>query len=325
MNTLSSKPKNDGSNDGVHGAKRGASALGAASQPSTVVNFEVPRGACDCLTHIYGDLSRFPMAPERTYTPELASIKEINALHRALHVDRVIIVQPTIYGVENSCTLDAVKQLGERALGMAVVGEDTSARVLDQMNDHGIRGVRINLETIGLTNPNIARLRFEAAIEQLRGRRGWHIQIYTRPSIIAAIADLLRTCPVPVALDHFAGVQAAGGMQEEGFDIVLELLEAGKVYVKLSAPYLSSRQAPDFADVTPLAKAFIAANRDRVLWGTNWPHPNAGRGENRKPTDVIPLRKVDDGSILNLLPLWAPDGTDRQKILVDNPAELYGF
>ncbi len=299
--------------------------LGAASQPATKVGFEVPRGTCDCLTHIYGDESRFPMASGRTYTPELASIEEIKALHRALHVDRVVIVQPTIYGTENSCTLDAVRQLGHRARGIAVVSEDTPARALDEMSANGVCGIRINLETVGLTDPRIARHRFEVAVEQVRGRRGWHIQIYTRPSILAAIEDLLHSCPVPIALDHFAGVQANGGMNEKGFDIVLKLLEAGKAYVKLSAPYLASRLAPEFPDVTPLARTFIAANCEQILWASNWPHPNAGRGENRKPTEVIPLRKVDDGFILNLLLQWAPDAGDRKKILADNSARLYGF
>jgi predicted TIM-barrel fold metal-dependent hydrolase len=298
---------------------------GAASQPSTEVCFEVPAGACDCLTHIYGDESRFPMAPERTYTPELASIGEINALHRALHIDRVVIVQPTIYGTENTCTIDAVKQLGQRARGIAVIREDTPSRVLEEMSEAGVCGIRINLETVGLTDPRVARHKFEVAVEQVGHRPGWHIQIYTRPSIIAAIADLLRSCPVPIALDHFAGVQANGGMKEKGFEVVLELLEVGKAYVKLSAPYLASQFSPDFADVTPLARAFIEANRERVLWATNWPHPNAGRGENRKHTEVIPLRRVDDGLILNMLLKWAPNAGDRKQILVDNPARLYGF
>ena len=298
---------------------------GFASQPSTAVNFEVPRGACDCLTHIYGDLGVFPMASSRTYTPELASISEIRSLHSTLGVDRVVIVQPTIYGTENACTIDAVRQLGGRARGIVVVDDDTPQHVLASMNEEGVRGVRINLETVGLTDPSIARRRFQKAVEKAGVRPGWHIQVYTRPAIIEAIADLLTTCPVPVAFDHFAGIQADTGLDNRGCDILLSLLQSGKAYVKLSAPYLASRRCPDYPDLVPIAKILIQANRDRVLWATNWPHPNAGRGENRKPTDVIPLRKVDDGQILNLLPIWAPDTRDRQAILVDNPADLYGF
>jgi predicted TIM-barrel fold metal-dependent hydrolase len=106
---------------------------------------------------------------------------------------------------------------------------------------------------------------------------------------------------------------------------VLDLLRSGKVWVKLSAPYLASTLAPHHADVVSLAQALIAANPARILWGTNWPHPNSGRGEGRAPTDIAPLRQVDDGSVLNMLPLWAPDAAVRKAILVDNPARLYGF
>lgn len=298
---------------------------GFASQPSIAVEFQVPPGACDCLTHIYGDTDVFPMAPDRTYTPELASIGEIRRLHRSLGIDRAIIVQPTIYGTENACTIDAVRQLGAHARGIAVVDEDTPQAALAAMDDAGVRGLRINLETVGLTDPAIARRRFELAAEQVRHRRGWHIQVYTRPAIIEAIADLLKACPVPVAFDHFAGIQADAGIDNRGCEILLSLLTAGKAYVKLSAPYLASRQFPRYPDLVPIAKTLIQANRDQILWATNWPHPNAGRGENRKPTEIIPLRKVDDGQILNLLPVWAPDAKDRHAILVDNPARLYGF
>ena len=115
------------------------------------------------------------------------------------------------------------------------------------------------------------------------------------------------------------------GMHHAGYDLVLDLLRSGKAWVKLSAPYLASTLAPDHADVVPLARAFIATNPERILWGTNWPHPNSRRGEGRTPTDIAPLRQVDDGRILNLLPVWAPDPAVRQAILVDNPARLYGF
>jgi len=299
--------------------------LKGPSQPSTKVNFEIPRGACDCLTHIYGDFRRFPMASGRTYTPELASIAEIEALHRTLHVDRVVIIQPTLYGTDNSCTLDAVHQLGDRARGIAVVDPRTPSAALDEMADGGICGIRINLETIGLTDPEIARGRLRAAIEQVRNRTNWHIQMYTRLPIIEAIYDLLVASPVPVVLDHFAGVKATHGTDEPGFARVIDLLKSGKVYVKFTGPYLASKLGPDFSDLVPVARAFLEANSARILWGTNWPHPNAIPVKGRKNTDIAPLRRVDDGHLLNLLPTWVPTADDRKAILVDNPAELYGF
>lgn len=299
--------------------------LGYASQPSTPVSFDVPKGACDCLTHIFADPAQFPMSPTRTYTPEPALIPEIEALHAALHVDRVIIVHPTVYGTDNSCTLDAIQRLGGRARGIAVLDPKTPAAQLDELEHAGFCGVRVNMETIGQTDPAIARARLQGAIELVQNRPAWHIQIYTRPAIVEAVYDLLESCPLPLAFDHFGGTQAAGGMEETGFHLLLELLRKGKAYVKLSAPYLVSKLAPDFPDVVPLAKAFIAANRERVLWGSNWPHPFAVHRPDRNPAEISPLRQVDDGHILNLLPVWAPNSEDRQLILADNAARLYGF
>ncbi len=316
----SSSNSRNAENEAQHSEK-----LECPSQPSTKMNFEIPRGVSDCLTHIYGDSQRFPMAPGRTYTPELASIAEIEALHRALHIDRVIIVQPTLYGTDNSCTIDAIRQLGSSARGIAVVDALTPAAALDEMADAGICGIRINLETIGLTDPGVARDRLRFAIEQVRNRTNWHIEMYTRLPIIEAIYDLLVASPVPVVLDHFAGVKASHGVDEPAFARVIDLLKAGKVYVKFTGPYLASKLGPDFPDLVTVARAFVEANARRILWGTNWPHPNAIPVKGRKNTDIAPLRRVDDGHLLNLLPTWAPDVADRKAILVDNPAELYGF
>lgn len=299
--------------------------LGLAAQPSTPVAFDVPPGACDCLTHIFGDPGRFPMAPGRTYTPQPASIEEIQALHRALGVDRVVIVQPTVYGTDNACTVDALRALGGRARGVAVIEPPPTRALLDDLDAAGIRGIRINLETVGTTDPAVAHRRFEAAVEAVGDRTGWHVQVYTRPAVIAEIHGLVAASPVPVSFDHFAGIQAAAGLAAPGVDAVLDLLRSGKVWIKLSAPYLASAQAPDFPDVTPIARALVEANRDRLLWGTNWPHPSARPVPGRASTDIAPLRRIDDGHILNLLTAWVPDAEDRHAILVDNPAALYGF
>jgi predicted TIM-barrel fold metal-dependent hydrolase len=297
-----------------------------AAQPKTAVTFDVPPGACDCLTHIFGDPAEFPMSPARTYTPPPASIAEIQALQRALHFTRVVIVQPTIYGTDNSCTVDAVQRLGEGARGMAVVDEHTSSSTLDEMERSGIRGIRINMETIGQADPAVARERFRLAMDRVKGRAGWHIQMYARPAMFEAIEDLVASCTVPVSLDHFAGLHAADGMDHSGFKLLLEFLRSGKVYVKLSAPYLASKLTPDFPDLDPIARTLIETNPRRILWASNWPHPNSGRGEPKRPLGTImPLRQPDDGHILNLLPRWAPDAAIRRGILVDNPAALFGF
>ena len=147
-----------------------------AAQPSTTVSFEVPAGACDCHTHVFGDPTRFPFAPSRTYTPQSASVEEMRKLHRALHTTRVVIVQPSVYGTDNTCTLDGIKQLTPNARGIAVIDDQTSDGMLDQMNDAGIRGIRINLATTGQTDPELGKRRFEATIARI-GKRKWHARV----------------------------------------------------------------------------------------------------------------------------------------------------
>jgi predicted TIM-barrel fold metal-dependent hydrolase len=295
-----------------------------ASQPSTPVNFDVPAGACDCHTHVFGDPRRFPMAASRTYTPEQASVAEMRALHRALHTGRVVIVNPSIYGADNACTLDGIKQLGSIARGIAVIDEKTPDAALDEMDRAGIRGIRVNLETSGVSDPAVARRSFTAAVERMKRRSKWHIQVYTRLSVIEGIKDLVMAAPMPIVFDHFGGAQGALGVRQTGFDTLLNLVHTGKAYVKISAPYRSSTRAPDYPDVAPLAKALIAANPQRMLWGSDWPHPGP-TVPGRKFSDLAPLQQIDDGRVMNLLPGWAPDATVRKTILVENPANLYGF
>ena len=301
----------------------GNAVLASASQPSTPVNFQVPAGACDCHTHIFGDSRRFPFATPRVYTPEPASVAEMRALHRALHTERVVIVQPSVYGTDNACTLDAIKQLGSMARGIAVIDDKTPDAALDQMQRAGIRGIRVNLETAGQSDPAISRKLFQAAVDRIKNRPNWHIQVYTRLSVIEGIKDQVMAAPMPVVFDHFGGAQARLGVGQPGFDTLLNLTRTGKAYVKISGAYRSSTQSPDYADVVPLAKALIAANPQRMLWGTDWPHPAQIPG--RKFDEITPLFQIDDGRLFNQLPVWAPDAAVRKTILVENPARLYGF
>jgi predicted TIM-barrel fold metal-dependent hydrolase len=296
----------------------------SASQPSTPVNFDVPAGACDTHTHVFGDPRRFAFATPRPYTPEPASVAEMRALHRALHTQRVVIVQPSVYGVDNSCTLDGIKQLGSIARGVAVIDEKTPESALDEMTRAGIRGIRINLETSGVTDPVASRQRFAEAVERLKNRN-WHIQIYTRLSVIESLKDQVAAAPMPVVFDHFGGAQAALGLEQPGFSTLLNLVRTGKAYVKISGAYRASTKAPDYPDVAPFAKALIAANPQRILWGSDWPHPNSSQVPGHKFTDIAPLQQIDDGRLLNQLPVWTPEAAVRKTILVENPAKLYGF
>jgi predicted TIM-barrel fold metal-dependent hydrolase len=293
-----------------------------ASQPSTPVNFAVPEGACDCHVHTF-DPQSFPYSPSRPYTPEPVSVEELRALHRALHMDRVIVVQTTVYGTDNAGVLDAMKQLGPRARGVAVIDDKAPDSALDEMDRAGIRGIRLNLETSGQTDPAVGRQRFQAAVERIKNRK-WHIQIYTRLSVIEGIKDQVAAAPMPVVFDHFAGTQAQPGVDQPGFHSLLSLVQTGKAYVKISAPYRSSTLAPDYSDVAPIAKAMIAANPRQILWGSDWPHPGLPV-PGRNNSEITPFFQIDDGRVLNLLPTWAPDAATRKTILVENPAKLYGF
>lgn len=300
----------------------GTPAQASASQPHTPVNFDVPPDACDCHTHIFGDPARFPQAPSRVYTPEPASIPEMRALHKALHTTRVVIVNPSIYGTDNSCSLDAIKQLGPGARGVAVIDEKTPDAALEEMYRGGMRAIRINLETSGQSDPALARQRFQTAIERVKNRK-YHVQLYTRLSVIEAIKDQVAAAPVPVVFDHFGGAQGPLGVSQAGFDVLLNLVRTGKAYVKISAPYRSSTQAPDYPDVAPLAKALVAANPERILWGSDWPHPAQIAG--RPITEITPLYRIDDGRVFNQLPVWVPSAAQRKTILVENPARLFGY
>jgi predicted TIM-barrel fold metal-dependent hydrolase len=288
----------------------------------TPVQFVVPERACDCHAHVFGDPSQFPFAASRTYTPESASVAELLAIHRVLHISRVIIVQPSVYGTDNSCTLDAMKHYGSGARGIAVLPSAIRSAALDEMDRAGIRGVRINLGTAGDTNLDQARHRLKSAIEQIRDRK-WHVQVYASLPVIAGLSDIVLASPVPVVFDHFGGAQGAAGLQQPGFDKLLQLVESGKAFVKLSGAYRASTSAPDYPDAAPLARALITANPHRILWGSDWPHPDTHSG--REPNHVSPLLRIDDGRLLNLLATWVPDAVLRSTILVDNPATLYAF
>nr|QIG98676.1 amidohydrolase family protein [Bradyrhizobium sp. 6(2017)] len=301
-----------------------SNAFSKPSQPSTPVNFDVPAGACDCHTHIHGDPDKFPFFAGRVYTPELASPEEMSALHKALHIERVVIVTPSVYGPDNSSSLFGMTARGPTARGVAVIDDKISEGDLDAMNKAGFRGIRLNLATGGVNDPNVGRQRFTAAIERMKAR-GWHVQLFTSLAMITAIKDLVATAPVPVVFDHFGGAEAALGTGQPGFADLLELVKSGKAYVKISGAYRASKLAPDYADATPLAQALIAANAERIVWGTDWPHPDSVTPQGKKVTEVTPLYQIDDGRLLNQLPVWAPDAAVRKTILVDNPARLYGF
>jgi predicted TIM-barrel fold metal-dependent hydrolase len=302
-----------------------ASGRAAAPVPKTPVDFAVPRGACDTHVHVVGDPAKYPMSPNRVYTPPTATADELVALQNFLHFDRVVIVTPSFYGTDNSCSLDAMRQLGhERARVVAVVDDKIPSSALGDMARQGVAGIRVNLATTGEIDPAAAAKKFQAGID-LAKAYGWHVQIYAGLGVIAAVGPALAASPVTLVLDHFGGANAALGTGQAGFETLLSLVRSGVAYVKISGAYRASKDAPDYADVVPLAKALVAANPDRIVWGTDWPHPDSSKVPGRTNTDIAPYYPIDDGLLLNQLPIWVPDAAILHKILVDNPARLYGF
>jgi predicted TIM-barrel fold metal-dependent hydrolase len=305
-------------------ASCGLSAMATPWGPRTPIDFVVPAGACDCHVHIVGDPVRFPMSANRVYTPPQASPDMLLEFQRDLKLERVVLIQPSFYGTDNRAMLDALGQLGGRARAVAVVGENTPAAELDAMARAGVRGLRINLETAGEFDLTVAAGKLKTAIA-LCWPRGWHIQLYTRLRVVAALGDILEASPVPLVLDHFAGAQAAQGLAQPGWDTVLALVRSGKAYVKISAAYRASKAPAPYEDMFPLAQVLVSANPDRVIWGSDWPHTDAARVPGRAPTAVSPFLLIDDGLMLNRLSVWVPDAAIRQQILTGNPERLYGF
>ena len=275
--------------------------------PATPVSFQVPRNACDTHFHLYDPQFPYVLGPDgrtsRAVPPDYATVDEARTFHQMLHIERMVIVQPQAYATDNRCTLDGIKQLGAAARGIALIDENTTDAMLDELDRGGVRGVRIN--------PQNVLSRYQDTVKQLSGRRNWHIQLQTSLEMIEKIQDQIATAPFPIAIDHFAGSKAAAGIDQPGFSTLLELVKTGKVYVKLSRIHNVSEQGPpDYSDVAPLAKALIAANPERMLWGSDWP--------------FVATPPIDMGRIFNQLAVWATPA-QRELILVDNPARLYHF
>jgi predicted TIM-barrel fold metal-dependent hydrolase len=281
---------------------------------------DMPAGAIDCHNHIVGPLAKYPMVANRTYTPPEASVAQLKALRTELGIARNVIVQPSFYGFDNSCLVDALTELGASARGIAVVPQNVSDAELQRLAAKGVTGVRLNLSTFGVRDPKVAIDAINAFAPRF-APMGWHIQINTGLSVVDAIAPTVADLKVPVVFDHMANLDAEKGLSQPGFGALVALVKGRNTYVKLSAPYNLSRRT-DWSDVTPLATALIAAAPDRMLWGTNWPHPGNTRGD---ITQITPYRVVDNLALLRFFAQEVPDAAMRKMILVDTPARLYRF
>ena len=285
-------------------------------------HFDVPAGACDCHVHVIGPQSKYPMVADRVYTPPEAGVSELKKHLNSLKLSRVVLIQPSFYGTDNTFQLLSTKEMGNSARAVIVIDEKTTDQELNKMVAMGARGVRMNLSTSGIFDPEVARKQLIELAQRIKDF-GLHIQIYASAKVIAGIANTIYKLPVPVVFDHFASIKAAGFKQQAELPAVIDLIQSGQIYIKLSGIYRISEASPDYAEVKDLAQLFIQTNPDRMLWASDWPHTNTLPGI--PATQVTPYRIVDDVRVFNLLPDWIPDRQNLVKILVSNPERLYRF
>jgi predicted TIM-barrel fold metal-dependent hydrolase len=270
--------------------------------------FQCPAQTCDAHCHVFGPASTFPYAPERTYTPADAPKERLAALHAVLGIDRAVIVHASCHGRDNRVTLDAIASSGGCYRGVAIVDDSASDRELAALHEGGIRGARFNFvkHLGGVPDPVV----LDSVVERVRPL-GWHVVVHLDAIDIVELAPLLRRLPVPFVVDHMGRVKAGAGLEQPAFKALLELAALDNCWIKVSGAERVSTTGPPFHDAIPFARALVRAAPDRVLWGTDWPHPNVG------------THLPNDGDLVDLVPLIAPDEGHRQKLLVDNPTRLY--
>ena len=267
--------------------------------------FEVPADACDCHMHLFD--TRLPFAAGAGLTHGDASPDEYRALQRRLGLTRNVIVQPSSYGRDHRVLRAGLRAFGAQVRGVAVVGPDVDDAELSELHAAGVLGTRFNLVQHGATGEAM----LEAVAQRIRPL-GWHVQVHLHPADLLRWSDRLVSLPVPVVIDHFARVHADPELAQRVQTCVDDLLATGRVWLKLSAPYIAcGGDAPPDA-LGPFVRGLVQRHPDRLLWGTDWPH-------------VTEAHKPDDARLMNLLAAWLPDAGARQRILVDNPHVLYRF
>src|SRR5215216_8106260 len=258
--------------------------------------------------HIYD--RRFPKAPTALLVPPDAGVAAYKQLCQRLGIERAVVVQPTTYGRDNRCTLEAIAAFGADARGVAVVDENTPEHELARLTRAGIRSVRFHMLPGGAL-PWDNLMTIAARLQPF----GWHVQLQLDGHELPEREAVIRHFPGTLVIDHVGKFLEPVAVDHPAFGVLLSLVDNGRTYVKLSAPYeVSKSGAPSYVDVGALAQALVRAAPERMLWASNWPHPS-----------VSAENCPDDADLLDLLLQWAPDATTRHKILVDNPARLYGF
>jgi 2-pyrone-4,6-dicarboxylate lactonase len=275
--------------------------------------FKAPPLACDSHFHVFGPAGRYPYGADLRYTPPLAPLGDYLAIARRLGIERYVFVQPSAYGRDNACMLDAMREVGAKCRGIVDIDENAPDAELERLNAAGVRGVRVNVNPVkppdpGYSTTMLARIRrLDARCAEL----GWMLDFLTPGWLTRELLPTLSRLESRSTVAHLGLFPAQDGVGQPGFREFLELLQQGRCWVKLTGVYRMS-VAPGFADVAPLARALIGAAPDRVLWGSDYPHLSFAD-------------RVGSVALFNLLGRWAPDEATRRRILADNPHELFGF
>ena len=270
---------------------------------------KAPPHAADCHMHFYDD--RFPAAASATLRPPNATVENYRLFQKRIGTSRTVIVTPSTYGTDNRPSLQAAAKLGSSARVVAVVDDTVTDAELERLARLGVCGIRFNLVQKGATSLEMLEP-LAARVHEL----GWHVQIHMLGDQIVQLEQVLSRLPVPVVFDHLGRVPQPAGTDHPSFRVILDLVEKGRAWVKVSGAYHDTKAGPPgYADTSAVAKAFVRAAPERMVWGSDWPHPTV-----KETAD-----KPDDAALFDLLAEWTPDENSLRKVLVENPQTLYGF
>jgi 2-pyrone-4,6-dicarboxylate lactonase len=273
--------------------------------------YRPPPGACDAHCHIFGPGDRYPYAPDRTYTPPDAPLSRFKELQQTLGLERAVLVNASCHGIDNTVIVDAIAQSGGKYRGVANADDSFADRDFEKLHQSGFRGVRFNFVKHLGGVPDMGE--FERVIARVKPL-GWHVDLHFDAVDIPASKEFINSLPIPFIIDHMGRVPTKNGLDQPPFQALLDLARRNeKCWVKISGAERISSEGPPFTDAAPFAQALIKVAPERLLWGTDWPHPN------------ISKHMPNDGDLVDLVPLFAPDAATQKQILVDNPHRLYQF
>jgi predicted TIM-barrel fold metal-dependent hydrolase len=271
--------------------------------------FKPPPLACDAHCHVFGPSAKFPYDTKAAYQPQDAPLEDLQGLHARLGLERAVIVHASCHGADMRVTLDAIARSGGRYRGTAIIDESYTQKDFERMHEGGIRAVRFNFVRHLGGRPEMGF--FKKTVERVRAM-GWHLILHLDAQDIVELKDTLDALPVPFVIDHMGRVRASDGLEQAPFRALLELMKNLNAWVKICGAERVSSKGPPFGDAVPFGRALVEVASDRVLWGTDWPHPNV-------------RWMPDDAGLLELFAAMVPEPDLQRRILVDNPAKLYGF